>query len=404
MDTRTINPRLMPCPHKPEGGLLYRLNGLRNPLLILGLIVLIASIPRGINPVPRDQPNPTVIVNSEDPSAKAHSVIQTADGGFVLAGVHSYYEGIGVWLVKTDASGRPVWNKTYYGGSASSVIQTEDGGFAIGGTTGPYCYCCMHPWDPNLSPNSHDMYLVKTDANGQEEWSRAFGGLGSDIAWSMVGTVDGGFALIGRIAEEHGWLVKTDRNGKMEWNRTLPQSGACYTGIQTADGGFALVAGETLVKTDAFGQEEWNRTIFDAVYFSMTQLTDGGFAIAGGGFVAGLVRTDSTGQEEWKNTYMEPTEATICSVIQTSDGGFVLAGASDRDAGSYYFYLLAKTNPSGQMEWYYKYGHEYVNGQTATETEIMSETTSQVSLSWCSTVNMLVLTAVVISRRRKTES
>jgi len=139
-----------------------------------------------------------------------NSVIQTADGGFALAG-YTYSYGAGgmdVWLVRTDARGVPQWQQTY-GGShydyANAVIKTADGGFALAGCTesfGPGKYYYYNAW------------LVKTDADGNVEWQQTYGGSDWDGANSVIETADGGFALAG-ITASYGaggydaWLVKT---------------------------------------------------------------------------------------------------------------------------------------------------------------------------------------------------
>jgi hypothetical protein len=176
----------------------------------------------------------------------ANSLIQTADGGFILVG-DTYSYGAGekdAWLVKTDANGQLEWNKTFGGTSWDyevRAVQTADGGIVLGGSTSSY------------GAGDSDFWLVKTDASGQAEWNKTFGGAEGDFASSLIQTADGGYALAGsthlyRVDDDDFdfWLVKTDASGQAEWNKTFggENDDVANSMIQTADGGYVL-AGST---------------------------------------------------------------------------------------------------------------------------------------------------------------
>ncbi|MHA2246676.1 MAG: hypothetical protein ACXADY_17165 [Candidatus Hodarchaeales archaeon] len=178
----------------------------------------------------------------------ASALIQTADGGLALAGnTESYGAGESdMWLVKTDANGVAQWNQTYGGtesDSASALIQTADRGFVLAGVTNSY------------GAGESDMWLVKTDANGVAQWNQTFGGMGSDSASALIQTTNGGLALAGSI-ESYGagksdmWLVKTDANGVAQWNQTFGgrEIDGTYSIIQTSDRGFVLTG-----STESYG-------------------------------------------------------------------------------------------------------------------------------------------------------
>jgi hypothetical protein len=144
-----------------------------------------------------------------------------------------------------------------------------------------------------------------------ELWSQTYGGTGGEVAYSLVETSDGGFALAGVSSSFGVWLVKTDSYGNMQWNKTYG-GGTVHSLIQTSDGGYAL-AGEIIffstsaqdfyvVKTDADGNMQWNRTYggeHTDIAYSLVETSDGGFAIAGhtGWLVHDflLIKTDANG-------------------------------------------------------------------------------------------------------------
>ena len=245
--------------------------------------------------------------------------------------------------MKTDSKGNEVWNKTFGGtdhDAAFSVQQTSDGGYILAGETDSYGAGCG------------DVWLVKTDAEGNEEWSKTFGGTNWDVAWSVQQTSDGGYILAG-WTESYGagsrdaWLVKTDSKGNEVWNKTFggTDHDAAFSVQQTSDGSYIL-AGWTmsygagsrdawLVKTDSKGNEVWNKTFggtdHDAA-FSVQQTSDGGYILAGwtmsydAGGDAWLVKTDSNGNKVWDKTFGGTYWDKAHYVQQTSDGGYILAG------------------------------------------------------------------------------
>ncbi len=288
------------------------------------------------------------------------AVVQTSDGGYAIAGdKYSIGEGYDSWLAKTDAHGKMEWNRTYGGASidhTNSLVETPDGGFAIAGYT-------------TFVARNHDFWLIKTDAYGNVEWNQTYGGTGNEYATSLVETFDGGYALAGGT-ETSFWsgrrdflLVKTDGYGNMEWNQTYGGDGYDYARslVATSDGGYAIVGGKDggvygggnffLVKTDGYGNMEWNRTYSTTSANSLVATSDGGFAIAG---YNQLIKTDEHGNMEWNRTY---NGGSARSLIETSDGGFSLAGHSgSSDIAGKTDFWLAKTDEHGCIpEWYPPY-------------------------------------------------
>jgi len=291
---------------------------------------------------------------------RAFSLVQTVDGGYALAGyTMSFGAGLtDAWLVKIDANGIAQWNKTYgtgYSDDAICVVQTDEGGYALAGLT--YSY----------GSGLCDFWLVKTDANGIAQWNKTYGGASDDRAFSLVQTVDGGYALTGwtysfGAGESDAWLVKTDTNGNAQWNKTYGgiDFDEVWSVIQTVDGGYALAGtaesfgagGDDfwLVKTDANGIAQWNKTYGTAYVdeaYCVVQTVDGGYALAGytesfgghGDFW--LVKTDTNGNAKWNKTYGGTSRDWAFSVVQTVDGGYALAGYTmSFGAGGLDFWLV----------------------------------------------------------------
>jgi hypothetical protein len=149
---------------------------------------------------------------------EGQSIMQTGDGGYVICGYTTSYGAgnIDAWLIKTDIDGNEQWNQTYGGGeidSGESVQQTSDGGYIIGGLT--------HSFDVG----NHDFWLIKTDANGNEQWNQTYGGgLGESGGLAQV-TNDDGYVIVGATfsygaGSSDAWLVKTDTSGNEQWNQT----------------------------------------------------------------------------------------------------------------------------------------------------------------------------------------
>ena len=316
------------------------------------------------------------------------SVQQTTESGYIITGwTKSYGAGESdVWLIKTGVNGNEEWNKTFGGSSSDggrSVQQTIDRGYIIAGWT----YSCGTGWPG-------DVWLIKTDENGNEEWNKTFGGSYHDNGQTVLQTSDGGYIIVGYTESygagyEDAWLIKTDANGNEEWNKTFGGSSRdyAYSLQQTSDGGY-IIAGTTrsygaggydlwLIKTNFNGNEEWNKTFNRSdgdVGYSVQQTEDGGVIVAGYTYVAGypdvwLINTDANGNEEWNKTFGGSHFDIGNSVQQTLDSGYIIAGET-RSYDVRYDVLLIKTDASGNEEWNRTFGAKSRNdeGQSVQQT------------------------------------
>jgi len=265
---------------------------------------------------------------------RAYSVVVTSDGGYALGG-YTNSSGAGqsdFWLIKTDASGNVEWNQTYGGAShdlAYSMVATSDGGFALAGST--------RSFDVGI----RDFWLVKTDSLGNVEWNQSYGGEHTEVAYSLVQTSDEGFALVGyRYYADAGydfWIVKTDDHGNMEWNRTssgIGYSSIAYSIIETSNLGLAIAG-----YTETYG---------DGIDYIR------------------LIKTDSSGSIEWE-FQSEGADGDRCKdVVETADEGFVLACKIGSTASEVHELGLIKIDSEGKQIWNQTYGEGYANSLIVT--------------------------------------
>jgi predicted secreted protein len=235
---------------------------------------------------------------SQDDIAK--SVIQSSDGNLVLAGQTKSYGsgGFDVFLLKVDADGNLLWNRTYGGAlddGANCVVQSSDGGYVLAGYT-------------SSNAGSLNAWLVKTDSLGNLLWSNVYPGLAFN---SVSRTSDEGYVLAAKCANAFE-LIKVDSSGQLLWNQTYGVSNFAEAecAIQTAEGGYA-VAGYTndstgafsarLLKTDQLGNVQWGKTYPGLGAYYVIQTTEGGYALTGDR--AFLMITDSSGNILWNRNY-----------------------------------------------------------------------------------------------------
>jgi len=279
---------------------------------------------------------------------EAMAVLETSDGGLIFAG-GTNSRGAGdfdAWLTKTDPKGGEIWNRTLGGSGydwAYSLDKTGDGGYVVVGET------------ESFGAGGKDAWLVKTDAEGDELWNRTYGGANDDGGRSAKETDDGGYIIAG-FTESFGaggsdlWLLKTDSEGKEVWNVTYGGSrdDVGESVQQTAGGGYVAAGGASapldgeasagdawLIITDPDGKAirgkifsvgDSGRDIATAVQAT----ADGGYIIGGwssvGGLYSWLLKTDGWGTKEWDITFGESGREEGSSVLAAEDGGYVTCG------------------------------------------------------------------------------
>ena len=312
-------------------------------------------------------------------SDEVYSIDRTNDGGFLITG--RTYDTDSVWIMKSDPEGNELWSDTFEGYGFDRVYfaaKTSDGGYIISGSTESY-------------DAGHDCFLlVRTDREGSELWHRTYGNgyTGFYSGELFRQTMDGGYLMGGTTGSSDPndfWLVKTDAEGIEQWNRTFV--GDDYYDLslirQTPDGGY-IIAGRTesysqgwctcylcadshdiwLVKTDTEGNELWNRTfkgIGKSWLYPFLQTFDGGYVLGGAAYSSRtgsldfwLMKTDQNGVKLWNRNYDGSGLDRVYSILQTSDGGFIIAGETGSGGNSDVW--LVSTEPDGHVQWEMTFG------------------------------------------------
>jgi hypothetical protein len=279
----------------------------------------------------------------------ANSVQQTNDGGFIIAGYAQTYNGIaGLYLIKTDENGDTLWTKIATNGmdvaEGYAVRQTNDGGFVACGFTG------------GLYSDTAQVYVIKTDANGNEQWSGSYGGTSNEIGYDIIQCNDDGYIIVG-YSEKPGiedydcYIVKMDSLGNEVWEKRYGDSKNQYGRAieQTADGGYAILGSYEkmvvnqlktyfyLIKTDANGDTLWTQKYQNnqnCAYYDLDPGCDGGYILAGAKTEPSLpsdlylIKTDDQGNILWSQTFGGAWSDGGCSVATTIDG-YIVTGFSD---------------------------------------------------------------------------
>jgi hypothetical protein len=271
---------------------------------------------------------------------------QTSDGGYILAGSGVFGTGgPNVYLVKTDADGDTIWTRYFDAvdsDHASSIHQTEDDGYIV---------AC------NGFTN-----LIRLDEYGDSLWSHDYG----IVANSISLTDDGGYILGGGVVDGP-WIIKTDSLGNVVWSHFFNNNYFSHiTHVQqTLDGGY-MAAGTAysdsnwsdfyIIKMDGSGDTLWTRsygTNGAEEAHCAQQTFDGGYILSG--LFYWTVRTDAAGDTLWCRNYGYDGTGCAYSLQETRDGGYIIGGRTNRPFMEAQFYMV-KTDLDGNIEWEFDYG------------------------------------------------
>ncbi len=276
----------------------------------------------------------------------ANSIIQTKDGGYVVAGFTwtIYARKQDIWIIKLYENGNIEWDKTFdedENDIAYSLAQTEDGGYIVAGSTG------LKLWGET------NCWVIKLDAKGNMEWENNFGGTGWDGIYSIIQTKDGSFITTGCVWSKGAGrgdvrVAKLNKRGDLVWDKTFggSENDEAYSIIQTNDGGYAIAGFTVLedtgdrdiwvIKLDKEGNQIWNRTLggtSEDWANSIIQDKNGNYMVAGwtksmgaGKTDVWIVKLDKRGDLVWDKTFGGSENDEAHSIIQTEDEGYAVVG------------------------------------------------------------------------------
>jgi hypothetical protein len=246
---------------------------------------------------------------------------QTEDGGYIVTGRFQSVTGSGMLLLKLNANGGKIWRRTYSESTSAgfnggfSVQETADSGFIMAG------YANINFYD---STRHKDVFIVKTDSVGTEEWRKFFGGAADDLGAFVRQDNSGNYFISGTTnsygigTESNMYLMKIDSDGNTLWEKTyggnLEEKG---TGLWATNDGGCIMTG----RSNSFS--------------------------ASGDFDGYIVKTDANGDTLWTKNYIGTGEDIIHSVQQTVDNGYIMAGATNSIGAGDFDMLLLKTDATG---------------------------------------------------------
>lgn len=332
----------------------------------------------------------------------------TADGGYIMVGGSASENGdlnnnngrIDLWVIKINAFGELQWSKNF-GGSGVEIgtsIQTISDGYILVGCTGS-------AGETGISAGfgGHEYWVLKLDLDGNLVWEKTYGGKRHDAAKSIVANGNDEYLIAGNTWSNDGdisnnqghgdaWVIKINNVGTLLWEKTFGGNtpDRLNSLAKTNDGNyiFAGVKSEMDLVSNGFfgrydeqywvlkfsesGQLLWEQTYGGNKYdeaFSVEPTMDGGYIIGGsvqsnlddfssnaGNLDAWILKTNGTGTTEWSELYGGAGNENLKSITETSDGGFLMLGATN----SYFIDTIFVNN--GFFDWWVvKFGGNSVN-------------------------------------------
>ena len=286
------------------------------------------------------------------------SVSETSNNEFILNGltISNNEDDSDLWIIKIDEYGNEIWNKTFGGinwdYSFSRILETNDGAYILSGFSNSYTHF------------QGDVWVIKIDNNGREEWNRTYGGNNFDYGADIITAHDYGYIILGNTYSYGGgncdcWIIKIDDNGNERWNKTFGEGfyeqgetlvrteDDCYIAggiaeyvIDAENDYFYLDFDMWLFKFDNFGNLIWEEMIgerfFDEFVSSIELSSNSGFLISGrkdylanGKIDALLIKTDQNGKVEWKKNIEGSENQFAVNTIQTDNNDYMVFGMTN---------------------------------------------------------------------------
>lgn len=273
-------------------------------------------------------------------------------------------------------SSKPNWEKVFGGklfDKATDIARMPNGDILVLGYT------------ESFGAGDTDFYVVKTNKNGEKEWTKTFGSEGSEISRKIILTADNEALLIGgrytkKIRESDIFIVKIDKNGQLIWEKSYEKQpyNSAEAAVGTPDGGILItgrirsgreVLGNDLyiLRLDKNGDKLWEKAhqLRDNQYGTAISLTSDGGALVAGSIKPKdlgegrakdyadilILKIDSNGNKVWEKIYGEKrTEYVRDIAITKDDGAYVIgntliSGSMQKDG------FILRIDKDGQKLW-----------------------------------------------------
>lgn len=338
----------------------------------------------------------------------AYCIRQTNDGGYVTAGytnsidgnITSNYGDADFWVVKTNSNGTLQWQKSFGGSNydyAFSIEQTSDNGYILIG------YTASNNGNVSLNKGITDYWIIKISATGILQWQKTYGGTSIDYAYSIKQTLDGGYIVLGETLSNDGdvilnhgsfdiWVLKLSSTGVIQWSKTYGGSGSDYASKinLTSDGGYIIACntysndGDVtgyhnekdfwIVKINSIGVIQWQKVLGGTNWDNLndiTQTSDGGYIGVGKSLSnngdrispttsdAWVVKLSTFGVLQWEKTIGSSYVLDLFSVKEKLPGEYIIAGCINYDIYGYPIsqnYWITKINSTGTILWEKMFG------------------------------------------------
>jgi len=316
----------------------------------------------------------------------AQAIYAMDDGGLLISGVTSSSGtgGSDIFLMKLDQDRNQVWSKTFGGAldEFGAAWPMADGGYILGGNiVDPNDIVVDNPGAAGYGGFSgrSNIYLARIDSEGNEIWSRSFGGENNVMSLSGIEASDGGFLILATIMyypenDDDIYLLKVDQYGDEVWSLSWEEGNMDgYEIIQTSDGNYLITGGYApsgnldsakkdflFIKVDPDGNEIWTSIFGDPDVYdwacAMTEISDGSIVAVGdmsrdlytGDSNIALVKIDQKGKLVWRQTIETHTHTMLRKILEHPDGGYVIAGSTYKRGG--FDILLIKTDADGNIQ------------------------------------------------------
>lgn len=286
------------------------------------------------------------------------SFIQTSDGGYLACGYsfsndgdvsnhHGSLSNSDGWVCKINRTGELMWERSYGGSDydiINDVVEIHNEGYVFVGQSQ------SSDFDLTGNKGRDDVWLFKTNYQGEILWQKNYGGIRIDKANAIISTNDGGFIIAGEttsssgdITSLHGeypysdsWILKLSETGTIEWEKTFggTKSEVAYSIIQTSDGGY--------------------------IFASTARSYDGDLTIFYGDADLWITKINRTGDIEWQKTFGGSSWDSARKLVETTSGEYIVVGSTKSkdedlsgksDVSSYFDIWVLSLSESGTLNW-----------------------------------------------------